>query len=139
MELTQLSKEDLLIVSTMLINGKSIEEVEAKFLPQSTRTVIDNLHSLICTKRHHGTEDCLYYEEKEYDEKYRKEWLALVNKTKDKFQVSDETLTNAIAAIWKIEAIIDQVDEKEGVGLLIRNLLLLMCQRIILKAHNPVD
>lgn len=100
MDLATLSKEDLLIVTSMLLEGKTMEDVEKKFVSAQTRTIIDNLHSLLC-RRGHGEGGCRYHFDQDFEMPDRKKWFDLAQQLTTEYG-SEDNLRKALAFTFKI-------------------------------------
>lgn len=127
MNLQELSREDLLIVSNMLIEGSTIEEIEAKFISANTRALVDNLHLLLCNKPHSdGSEDCCkYHEEDSYFAESKGCYLKILGKLIDDTEIDESELAIALSFMFAISGVVRNklIGQSEGVARLVQKLL----------------
>lgn len=128
MDLTTLSKEDLIEVSTALIQGKTLEEVERIFISINMRGLVESMHTLLCRQKHHESEDCTFYEEIGYNALVKKKWLESTLLLMKKFDIDEQTLGKAMSYAYKIEGLLRALlsKEEEKVGDTTKYLLLLL-------------
>jgi hypothetical protein len=140
MELTDLSREDLIIVSTMLVNGLTIEEVEKKFIPNTMQNIVETIHGLACRMPHHQADynRCTFYEETSYESGCKLKWLGIALKIKEDYEVTDTELLKTIGYAYKIEGLIKQltINQSTVVESILRDLLLLTCA---IPTDLPID
>ena len=95
MDLELLSRDDLLEVSRLLLEGKTKEEVENILIPHQIKSTTNMLHTIACHEPHGEGFGCAYYQEIEYTEPCKAKWLAI---TRELLEIATiEELHNAIA------------------------------------------
>lgn len=101
-DLNSLEKEDLVLVSTRLIQGERLEDI--KIIPVRVRDIVTSLHLLYCRKDHDNKE-CLFYDVGAFNSVDHIHWAAVYHSILDMFQIDDRILSLAISYIWDIEKI----------------------------------
>ncbi len=118
MDLSKLSRDDLVIVSTMLMEGYKLEEVENTFVPTTMRDIVYNLHTLLCNKDH-SEGGCSFYLDTSYT-KAAKEWLGKASEIMKKFNVNEDDMLAALATAYELDS---RLGERGVVGIIARHLL----------------
>jgi hypothetical protein len=101
-DLNSLEKEDLVLVSTRLIQGERLEDI--KIIPVRVRDIVTSLHLLYCSKDHDNKE-CLFYEDETFSSVDHIHWTAVYHSILDMFQIDNRILSLALSYIWDIEKI----------------------------------
>lgn len=99
-DLNTLEKEDLMLVSTRLIQGEKLENID--IIPMRVRDIINSLHLLYCRKDHDSAE-CFFYNDLTFSSPDHKHWAAVYSSIMEMFQIDNITLARAISYIWDIE------------------------------------
>ena len=102
MDLTKLSKEDLILVTAMLIQGTPMAEIELKFISQNMRSIVDNLHSLLCQDAHTEESICKYYTSTEYDKEPRSNWLLYAADLMKSFETDEDSLRSTLVYAFRV-------------------------------------
>jgi hypothetical protein len=128
MELSQLSKHDLVTILKTVEAGASIEDALKEFVPSSIGDIINVLHSIYCKEKHTGLEGesyCGYYDETLWTDSDHAKWLALMNRVIKKCDCDMKVIEDVFSYLTRIESIKEDLLKKEGEkGLLLLNTLL---------------
>ena len=140
MDLNSLSKEDLLIVTSMLLEGKTMEDIKAKFVPTQLQSLVHNVHTLLCNDLHIEG-GCQFHIEKSFEEPERKKWLAVTNRLIEAYSLTEEDMKNALAISFKITSdlknTIMKYDPDDKAGPLIMDLLHRICENYLDTYNEP--
>ncbi len=133
MDLSKLSKDDLVIVSTMLMEGYKVEDIEASLVPESIRDITYNLHLFLCDKNH-DEGDCDFYTDPTYA-KSGKEWADMVRTIMEKYKASEDNMLAALALSFEIY---DKISKRGVIGIVTRHLLHTLFEKQ-LSTYLPTD
>lgn len=119
MNLEDLSKEDLILVTYLIIEGKSVDEAIGMLIPTNIRDLVNGFHSLYCKRIHKGDNCCDFYIEEVPNGKEHKYWYTVVADVISKFDMYEDVeviIANIMRYLWEVEALKQRVEKEEVVG-----------------------
>ena len=117
MDLTNLSREDLIIITTKIIGGKSLEEIEKEFISQEMRISVDSFHTLMCREDHlEKGSGCSFYFETAYEEPCRARWVEYAKQIMIDCKASLSEFKTGIGKMFMIQGFIEKTIDRESLA-----------------------
>lgn len=113
MELEDLSREDLLILTRSIMCGSTPAEAIAALIPEKNRDTIIALHTILCSQTHNA-DGCQFYAEQNWTDHYHSYWIGMVGKMLNKFDIEIGQLHKILSYLVEVTAIKGKVLKEEG-------------------------
>jgi hypothetical protein len=113
MELEDLSREDLLILTRSIMCGSTPAEAIAALIPERHRDTIIALHTILCSQPHNA-DGCQFYNEQNWTDHFHSYWIGLVGKILSKFDIDITQLSKMLPYLIEVAATRGRVLKEEG-------------------------